>query len=152
MQLVLAGDDPHRLQEAAIALERDLRGIDGLGSVTSSASLLRPEIVITPDPARAADLGVATTDIAEAARIATAGDYEQRLAKLNLPERQVPIRVGFAEAALDNPGLVGQLRVRGKNGPVPLSSVADLRLASGPSQISRYPPPQIGSASCMARG
>src|SRR3546814_8453536 len=94
MQLVLAGDDPHRLQEAAIALERDLRGIDGLGSVTSSASLLRPEIVITPDPARAADLGVATTDIAEAERIATAGDYEQRLAKLNLPERQVPIRVG----------------------------------------------------------
>src|SRR3546814_10414206 len=57
---------------------------------------------------------------------------------LNLPERQVPIRVGFAEAALDNPGLVGQLRVRGKNGPVPLSSVADIRMASGPSQISRY--------------
>src|SRR5690606_20220429 len=60
MQLVLAGDDPQRLQDAATALERDLRGIDGLGSVTSSASLLRPEIVITPDPARAADLGVAT--------------------------------------------------------------------------------------------
>src|SRR3546814_1197044 len=32
MQLVLAGDDPHRLQAAAIALERALRGIDGLGS------------------------------------------------------------------------------------------------------------------------
>src|SRR3546814_4022757 len=69
---------------------------------------------------------------------APADDYEQRLAKLNLPERRVPIRVGFAEAALDNPGLVGQLRVRGKNGPVPLSSVADIRMASGPSQISRY--------------
>ncbi|GAB3311667.1 efflux RND transporter permease subunit [Luteimonas notoginsengisoli] len=138
MQLVLAGDDPQRLQSAAIELERDLRRIDGLGSVTSSASLLRPEIVITPDPARAADLGVATADIAEAARIATAGDYEQRLAKLNLPERQVPIRVGFAEAALANPALVGQLRVRGKNGPVPLSAVADIRAASGPSQISRY--------------
>ena len=138
MQLVLAGDDPQRLQTAATALERDLRGIDGLGSVTSSASLLRPEIVITPDPARAADLGVATADIAEAARIATSGDYEQRLAKLNLPERQVPIRVGFAEAALANPALVGQLRVRGKNGPVPLSAVADIRAASGPSQISRY--------------
>ena len=138
MQLVLAGDDPRRLQSAATALERDLRGIDGLGSVSSSASLLRPEIVITPDPARAADLGVATADIAEAARIATAGDYEQRLAKLNLPERQVPIRVGFAEAALDNPALVGQLRVQGKHGPVPLSAVADIRAASGPSQISRY--------------
>jgi multidrug efflux pump subunit AcrB len=138
MQLVLAGDDPQRLQDAATALERDLRGIQGLGSVTSSASLLRPEIVITPDPARAADLGVATADIAEAARIATAGDYEQRLAKLNLPERQVPIRVGFSEATLANPALVGQLRVQGKNGPVPLSAVADIRAASGPSQISRY--------------
>ena len=138
MQLVLAGDDPQRLQDAATALERDLRDIKGLGSVTSSASLLRPEIVITPDPARAADLGVATADIAEAARIATAGDYEQRLAKLNLPERQVPIRVGFAEAALANPALIGQLRVRGKNGPVPLAAVADIREGSGPSQISRY--------------
>jgi len=138
MQLVLAGDDPQRLQDAAIALERDLHHIQGLGSVTSSASLLRPEILITPDPARAADLGVATADIAEAARIATSGDYEQRLAKLNLPERQVPIRVGFSEAALADPALIGQLRVRGKNGPVPLAAVADIREGSGPSQISRY--------------
>ncbi len=138
MQLVLAGDDPQRLQDAATALERDLHSIQGLGSISSSASLLRPEIVITPDPARAADLGVATADIAEAARIATAGDYEQRLAKLNLPERQVPIRVGFAQSTLADPALIGQLRVRGKDGPVPLSAVADIRMASGPSQISRY--------------
>src|SRR5690606_4648221 len=138
LQLVLSGDDPQRLQEASTALERDLRGIQGLGSVTSTASLLRPELQIVPNAARAADLGVATQDIAEAARIATAGDYEQRLAKLNLPDRQVPIRVGFAEATLANPALVGQLRVRGKNGPVPLSAVADIRAASGPSQISRY--------------
>ncbi len=138
MQLVLAGDDPQRLQEAAAALDRDLRTLNGLGSVTSSASLLRPEIVITPNSARAADLGVATADIAEAARIATSGDYVQRLAKLNLPERQIPIRVGFAESVLSQPSLIGQLRVRGKNGPVPLAAVADIRDGSGPSQISRY--------------
>ncbi|MDL5364269.1 efflux RND transporter permease subunit [Xanthomonas sp. NCPPB 2654] len=138
MQLVLAGDDPQRLQDASIALERDLRTIRGLGSVTSSASLLRPEIVIAPDSARAADLGVATAAIAEAARIATAGDYEQRLAKLNLPERQVPIRVGFAEAQLANPALIGQLRVNGRYGPVPLAAVADISAGSGPAQISRY--------------
>ncbi len=138
MQLVLAGDDPQRLAEATTALERDLRTIEGLGSVSSSASLLRPEIVITPDSARAADLGVATADIAEAARIATAGDYTQRLAKLNLPERQIPIRVGFSEAALANPALIGQLRVRGTHGPVPLAAVADIQAGSGPSQISRY--------------
>ena len=138
MQLVLAGDDPQRLQEASIELDRDLRTLKGLGSVTSSASLLRPEIIITPDPARAADLGVATADIAEAARIATSGDFVQRLAKLNLPERQVPIRVGFAEETLALPALIGQLRVRGTQGPVPLAAVTTITEGSGPSQISRY--------------
>ena len=138
MQLVLASDDAARLDQAALALERDLRTIPGLGSISSSASLLRPELVITPRPERAADLGVATADIAEAARIATSGDYRQRLAKLNLPERQVPIRVGFPESALDDPALIGSLRVPGKNGPVPLAAVADITMASGPSQIARY--------------
>ena len=138
MQLVLASDDAARLDQAALARERDLRTIPGLGSISSSASLLRPELVITPRPERAADLGVATADIAEAARIATSGDYRQRLAKLNLPERQVPIRVGFPESALDDPALIGSLRVPGKNGPVPLAAVADITMASGPSQIARY--------------
>ena len=138
MLVVLASDAAARLDQAALALERDLRTIPGLGSISSSASLLRPELVITPRPERAADLGVATADIAEAARIATSGDYRQRLAKLNLPERQVPIRVGFPESALDDPALIGSLRVPGKNGPVPLAAVADITMASGPSQIARY--------------
>lgn len=138
MQLVLASDDSDLLLSAARDLERELRTIPGLGSISSSASLLRPEIVITPDPARAADLGVATADIAEAARIATAGDFRQRLAKLNLPERQIPIRVRLAESALSNEALIGMLRVPSKNGPVPLAAVAKIELSSGPSQIDRF--------------
>lgn len=138
MLLVLSGDDPVKLDAAAAAVERGVRGIEGLGSVSSSASLLRPELQIVPDPARAADLGVATAAIAEAARIATAGDYTQRLAKLNLPDRQIPIRVGFDREALRDPANIQQLRVRGKAGPVPLDAVADIVPGSGPSIISRY--------------
>ncbi|WP_235893603.1 efflux RND transporter permease subunit [Cognatilysobacter lacus] len=138
LQLVLAGDDPQQLQDAAVGLERELHSINGLGSISSSASLLRPEIQIRPDPQRAAELGVSTSDISDAARIATSGDYTQRLAKLNLPERQIPIRVGFSEATLHDPALIGQLRVAGKNGPVPLAAVADISQGSGPSVISRY--------------
>ncbi|MGN6151423.1 MAG: efflux RND transporter permease subunit, partial [Lysobacteraceae bacterium] len=138
MQLVLAGDDPAKLEAVAAGVERDLRGLSGLGSVSSSASLLRPEVQVVPDPARAADLGVATADIADATRIATVGDYTQRMAKLNLADRQIPIRVGFARDALHDPALVGQLRVPGRDGPVPLSAVADIRDGSGPSVISRY--------------
>lgn len=138
MQLVLAADDPQRLNEAAAAVERDLRTIPGLGAITSSASLLRPELVIEPDPVRAAERGVTTAAIAEAARIATAGDFVQRMAKLNLPERQVPIRVGFPRSALDRPELAGQLRVMGRDGPVPLSAVANIRLDSGPAEVARF--------------
>jgi multidrug efflux pump subunit AcrB len=138
MQLVLAGDDSATLEATAAAVERDLRKLGGLGSISSSASLLRPETQILPDSARAADLGVATADIAEATRIATSGDYIQRMAKLNLADRQIPIRVGFAREALEDPALIGQLRVRGRNGPVPLAAVADIRDGSGPSVISRF--------------
>lgn len=138
MQLVLAGDDPEKLHAAAAAVERDLRHIKGLGSISSSASLLRPEIRIVPQPARAADLGVSTAEIAEATRVATAGDYTQRMAKLNLPDRQIPIRVGFAREDLRDPALIGQLQVRGNQGPVPLAAVATIESGSGPSVISRY--------------
>ena len=138
LKLVLAGDDPESLDAAASAVERDLRKIQGLGSVSSSASLLRPELQIIPDPARAADLGVSTAAIAEAARVATAGDYTQRLAKLNLPDRQIPIRVGFDRETLRDPAMLGQLRVRGNGAIVPLDAVADIEQGSGPSVISRY--------------
>ncbi|MDZ4811437.1 MAG: efflux RND transporter permease subunit [Pseudomonadota bacterium] len=139
MQLVLTGDDPTRLYAAAQMFERDLRTLQGLGTISSTASLLRPEWVIVPDARRAADLGVSTIDIAEAARIATSGDYRQRLAKLNLADRQVPIRVRLNEAALTDESLLQMLRVpSAKGGTVPLSAVATIRRASGPSQVDRF--------------
>jgi len=138
MQLVLAGDNPKHLLDAAQAMEKELRSLKGLGAISSSASLLRPELVITPNPARAAELGVSTDDIAEAVRIATAGDYRQRLAKLNLPERQIPIRVGFSEDTLADSALIANLRVPSRQGSVPITSVASITYSSGPSQIDRY--------------
>lgn len=137
LQLVLAGNDVALLGQTANALAAGIRTIEGIGNVGSSAALLRPEIVIQPDPARAADLGVATVDIAEAARIATSGDIRQRLAKLNLAERQIPIRVQIADSALTQQSLLSLLRVNSKNGPVPLSAVATIREGSGPSTIDR---------------
>ena len=91
--LVLAGEDPKALQAAAFAVEKDIRTIPGIGQVASTASLIRPEVVVRPDFTRAADLGVTSTAIGETLRIATAGDYDNALPKLNLSQRQVPIVV-----------------------------------------------------------
>ncbi len=138
VQLVLSGDNSDALQRAAHAVVRDLRRIPGLGNVTSSASLLRPEILITPDFARAAELGVTAASIGETVHVATAGDYDKALPKLNLPDRQVDIRVQLPLAARSDLAAIKEMRVPGNHGLVPLSSVANVTIGSGPAQIDRF--------------
>ncbi|MFG6459622.1 efflux RND transporter permease subunit [Roseateles sp. BYS96W] len=137
-QLVLAGEDGEALTQHAAKVEKDLRTLTGIGQVTSSSSLQRPELIVRPDAARAADLGVSTAAIADTLRIATAGDYDQLLPKLNLSQRQIPIVVRLPDAARADLALLGELTVPGARGPVPLRQVADLSLTSGPAQIDRY--------------
>jgi len=136
--LVLTGDDPQSLSQAAIDLERDLRSIKGLGSIASSASLSRPEVMIRPDVAKAADLGVTTAAMAQTLRIATLGDYDAALAKLNLSDRQVPIVVRLNDDARQDMQSLGQLLIPGSKGPVMLSQVASIEIGGGPALIERY--------------
>ena len=136
--LVLTGDDPRALSAAASAVVNDLRSLPGLGSISSSASLVRSEIAVRPDFARAADLGVTTSAIADTLRIATVGDYDTALPKLNLDTRQVPIVVRLADSARSDLELLRRLNVPGTRGPVPLDQVATLEFASGPAAVDRY--------------
>jgi len=136
--LVLSSGDANALQAAAQQVERDLRTIPGLGSVVSSASVVRPEIRIRTDFARAADLGVTSAVIGETLRIATLGDYGAALPKLNLPERQIPIVVRLDDRARNDLSLLERLTVPGAAGPVMLSQVATVELTGGPAVIDRY--------------
>ena len=135
--LVLTGEDPQALATAAMAVEKDLRTIPGLGQIASSASLVRTEVAVRPDFARAADLGVTSSAIGETLRVATVGDYDSGLAKLNLSQRQVPIVVKLDAAARQDLALLGRLAVPGSRGPVMLSQVATLELTGGPAVIDR---------------
>jgi multidrug efflux pump subunit AcrB len=137
MQIVLQSEDPLALTAAAQAVERELRTIKGVGNVLSSASLVRPEILIKPDFSKAADLGVTAQSIAETLRIATSGDYDVSLPKLNLSERQIPIRVKLPDSARMDIAALERLTVPGRNGPVMLGNVATLTMDSGPAQIDR---------------
>ncbi len=136
--LVLTSENGEALASHALKVERELRTIPGIGSVTSSASLVRPELVVRPDFARAADLGVTSASIADTLRIATAGDYDQGLAKLNLSQRQVPIIVKLPPGARQDMALLERLTVPGKHGPVMIGNIASLGIESGPAEIDRY--------------
>jgi multidrug efflux pump subunit AcrB len=139
--LVLSGDDPRALSTAARNVERDLRTIPGLGSIASSAALVRPEIAVRTNFDRAADLGVTTAAIAETLRIATLGDYDWSLPKLNLAQRQVPVVVKLAADGRSDLSVLERLAVpsgKAGSGSVMVNQVADLTLSSGPAVIDRY--------------
>ena len=136
--VTVGSDDPVALDKAVQQLEREMRTIPGLGNVGSTASLQRPELIIKPQIARAADLGVSVEAISSTAQIATLGDNDTALPKFTLPGRQIPIRVQLTERARGDLDTLQNLRVPGTNGAaVPLSAVADVSFGSGPAQINR---------------
>ncbi|MDO8989502.1 MAG: efflux RND transporter permease subunit [Sideroxyarcus sp.] len=137
-QLVLTSENSDVLSEHALRVGQELRTIKGIGNVVSNSSILRPELVVRPDFARAAEMGVTSSAIAETLRVATNGDYDQSLAKLNLPDRQLPIIVKLRDDARQDVELLSRLTVQGSHGPVMLGTVATLSLETGPAQIDRY--------------
>jgi multidrug efflux pump subunit AcrB len=138
LALILSGDDVSALDASVKALERELRGIPGLSNITSTASLERPEIVVRPHLTLAAEQGISTAAIGETVRFATSGDLDAELPRLDLDNRQIYIRVQLPENVRRDPAAVGNLRIRGNQGLIPLEHVADLELRSGPAQIARY--------------
>jgi hydrophobe/amphiphile efflux-1 (HAE1) family protein len=138
LQIELVGEDSAMLAMAASNIEREMRGVPGLTSVNTSASLLAPELTIRPLRERAAELGVTTAAMAQVTRIATSGDILNNLPKMNLPDRQVPIRVRLNDKARGDLEQIKLLPVPARGGAVPLMNVADVSFGSGPAQITRY--------------
>lgn len=138
LAILLSGRDGATLKAAADELQNQLRSLPYLSSIISTASLEKPEITVRPDAARAAERGVSAQSIAETMRIATSGDFTAALAKLNLDDRQVNISVMIPEAMRGDLVTLSQLRVPARGGPVPIDSVAQITMESGPSQINRY--------------
>ena len=138
LQITMAGDNSDTLEQAASDLEEEVRAsIQGIGNVTSSASIQSPEIVITPNLAVAASYGVTSQGISDAIRVATSGAYDSALSKLNLPERQIPIRVTLDDQSRQSLEQIKQLPVAGVDGNVTLGAIADVSMGSSPSQINR---------------
>lgn len=136
--VTIASDDTYLLTQVADQLEEQLRSLKGVGAITSGAALERPEIQFIPDFDRAAALGVSSTDIANTLRVATSGEFSAAMPKLNLPQRQVPIRVRLPEAMRADMEQIGQLRVPStQGGTVALASVTEMRMGSSASQIDR---------------
>ena len=98
-----------------------------------------PEVVIRPRPDDAARLGVSADTLASVARVATVGDIDANVAKLDVGDRRIPIRVRLPESARTDLATLKNLRVPTAGGGLTtLDSVADVYFQAGPAQITRY--------------
>jgi HAE1 family hydrophobic/amphiphilic exporter-1 len=139
LDVVLVSDNPQLLTQSAEQLEKELRTIPGVGNPAASSGLRRPEILIKPDLARAADLGVTVEDIAATARVATIGDADTALPKFNLEERSLPIRTQLGLDSRRDIDTLKLLRVpMAGGGSVPLDTVARIEMDSGFAEITRF--------------
>ncbi len=138
VELLLASDDADALRNSVRAIEREMRSLADLSNIRSSASLERGEIVIRPDTVKAAERGVATEAIGDSVRVATAGDFDNQVGRMSFDSRQVFLRVRFGQATRSDDQAFANMRVPGRKGLVPLSSIAQISIEGGPTQIDRY--------------
>ena len=139
LTIMLAGDDPEKLQFAANSLIKEMRASTLIRDPRIDGDIQRPELLIKPRLDLAADLGVTTSALSQAIRIATLGDIEQNMAKFSLSDRQIPIRVSLSEDSRRNLATIQNMPVQTTaGGTVPLKVVADIQFGTGPSKIRRY--------------
>ncbi len=138
VQVILGSESGDGLESATLALQRQMRGVPGLADPRPVTPLSSAELVVRPRPEEAARLGVSAVAIAEAARVATSGDIDANVAKLDQGERRIPVRVRLPLTDRTDLSVIKNLRLPTVSGGVTtLDSVADVYFQAGPAQIDR---------------
>ena len=138
-QVILTSETGEGLDQAALNFLSQLRNVPGIADPRLSSPPSGGEIVVRPKPDEAARLGVSVAAIASAARVATVGDIDANVSKLNQGERRIPIRVRLAESARADLAAIRNLRLpTATGGFTTLETVADVTFEAGPAQIDRF--------------
>ena len=93
VQIILTSETGVGLEATSLELQREIRTLPGLADPRPATPPSGAELEVRPKPDEAARLGVSASAIAGAARIATVGDIDANVAKLDEGERRIPIRV-----------------------------------------------------------
>jgi len=135
LSLNLYGESSERLFEIAGEVVRVLSAVDGLVDVRSGAASGNEEVQVTVNRERALRYGLSTDEVAQAIAVAMRGE---NLNEFRGPEGELMIRLEFQGADRQSvPQLEGLPLINSAGERVRLSTVADLNVVRGPSQISR---------------
>src|SRR5262245_54546032 len=139
LSILIQGPDIAQLQDYTVQLMDKLRTIRGVVDVDSNFEPTQPELRITVDRARAADLGVNIDTLANNLRTLVGGE---EVSEFKDGDDQFIVRLRLDEQYRNNPLSMADLLVA--SGPaaagrtVRVSDVAALTNDSGPASIDRY--------------
>jgi len=135
VEVILAGYDLERLDVAASAVRSRMETSGAFKDIRSSIEGGHPEIQILFDQERASQLGLAVRDIADRVVSNVRGSVATRY---RLQEKKIDVLVRSVDTRAASIEEVRNLVVNpGSDRPVPLSAVAEVRLATGPAEIRR---------------
>jgi len=136
LQFLLLGNDYGALNDTADKLVARLSQEPGFVDVDKSSRSGKPEIQITMDRERAADLNVPVASVGAAIRTLYEG---QKVSEIAADGNRYEVRVRLDDQYRLNPREILDLSVRSNTGQlVPLSSVVHVQEGQGPTQIEHF--------------
>ena len=135
LEIEIQGYDLDDLRVTSDEVLRRLRGSDRFADVESSMDLGHPEVQIYFDQERAAALGLTVKQISDQ----VVGKIRGKVAtRYSWRDRKIDVLVRMSEEERQSIDAVRDLIINPQSAhPVPLSAVADIRVAEGPAEIRR---------------
>ena len=151
LEVVVAGYDLDRLGEAAETVRSEMLKDDRFADVKTTVESGNPEIQIVFDQERATQLGLVVRDLADRVVNSVRGEVATRY---KLRDKQIDVLVRSVDSRAASIEEVRNLIVNpGSDFPVPLSAVADVKLAVGPAEVRRVSQERVAVVSAnLAHG
>jgi HAE1 family hydrophobic/amphiphilic exporter-1 len=136
LSMIVQGPDIEQLQVYAADLLAKVKQIDGVTDADTSFEATQPELRITVDRQRAADLGVSLETLSSTMSTLVGGE---EVSKYKDGDEQFSVRMRLDEQFRNDPSAMGDIFVPASAGRmVRVSDVAHLTLGSAPGSIDRY--------------
>jgi len=137
IEVKIAGPEIKTLGELGNAVKEKLSNIEGIRDLNITMDEASPELEITVDRIKAADLGLTTTAIANALKTASNGDVATQYHASD-EKKEIDIFIRYIENQRDNVAVIGNtLLVTPSGNNVRLKDVARLELGKGPNVVTR---------------
>ncbi len=151
LEVVISGYDLDRLGVAAENVRQEMLKDGRFADVKTTVEAGNPEIQIVFDQERASQLNLVVRDIADRVVNSVRGEVATRY---KLREKQIDVLVRSVDSRAASIEEVRNLIVNpGAEFPVPLSAVADVKLAMGPAEVRRVSQERVAVVSAnLAHG